>query len=117
VGYTEDRAAALAMVQKKRSWWRSPTRIFRHGAIGILGTLFFVNGLAKGGLTLLFLGIFLGENWMSRHMWASIGIAFLVGGIVIPIPCAYLISKEDDARHAEFNKAYSAVLRAKKQAQ
>jgi hypothetical protein len=60
----------------------------------------FLNGLAKGGLTLLVLDMFLGGNWVGHHTWASIGIAFLVGGVLIPIPCAYLISKEDDARRA-----------------
>jgi hypothetical protein len=115
VGYAEDRAAALTIVRKDASWWRSPTRIFRRAAIGILGSLFFVNGLAKGGLRILVLAVILGWNWVDRHTWASISIAFLVGGIAISIPCAYLMSKEDDARKAKFNKAYSAVLRAKKQ--
>jgi hypothetical protein len=82
------------------AWWRSPTRIIRRGAIGILSTAFFLNGLAKGGLTLLVLDVFLGGNWVGHHTWASIGIAFLVGGVLIPIPCTYLISKEDDARRA-----------------
>jgi hypothetical protein len=92
-----------------------PTRIFRRAAIAILGCIFVVNALAKGGLTILVLDEFLGWNWVGRHMWASIGIAFLVGEMVIPVPCAYLMSKEDDARKAEFHKAYNAVLSAKQQ--
>ena len=89
---------------------------FDGAAIGILGSLFFANGLAKGGLTILVLGALLGWKWVEHYNWASIGIAFLVGGILIPIPCAYLLSKEDDASRAEFNKAYSTVLKAKKAA-
>ena len=88
-------------LQTRRNWY--------------FGQPLFCERLAKGGLTILVLGVILGWNWVDRHTWASIGIAFLVGGIVIPIPCAYLMSKEDDARKTEFNKAYSAVLRAKKQ--
>lgn len=84
----------------KLAWWRLPTRIIRRGAIGVLSTAFFLNGLAKGGLTVLALDILVGDNWVSHHAWASIGIAVLMGGVLIPIPCAYLISKEDDARRA-----------------
>ena len=116
MGYAEDRAAALAIVRRNASWWRSPTRIFRRAAIVILGSLVFVNGLAKGGLTILVLGAFLRWEWVEHYTWASIVIAFLVGGIIILIPCAYLLSKEDDAGKAAFNKAYSTVLKAKKAA-
>src|SRR6266404_787193 len=82
------------MVPKNTPWWTSPARIFRRGAIGILGTYFFVNGLCKGGLTLLLLAVFLGDNWVSHHHWVSIGIAFLVGGGII-FPLALLMRKED----------------------
>jgi hypothetical protein len=75
-------------------WWKSPSRIFRRGAIGVLGIYFFVNGLFKGGLTVLLLFVFLGDNWVSGHHWATIAIAFLVGGGII-FPLALLTRKED----------------------
>jgi hypothetical protein len=82
------------MVPKNRPRWTSPARIFRRGAIVILATYFFVNGLFKGGLTVLFLIAFLGDNWVSRHDWGTIGIAFLVGvGILFPL--GLLMRKED----------------------
>jgi hypothetical protein len=59
-----------------------------------LGTFFCVNGLFKGGLTVLFLVLFVGDNWVSRHSWITIGIAFLVGGGVI-FPLALLMRKEN----------------------
>ena len=58
------------------------------------GHYFFVNGLFKGGLTVLFLIAFLGDNWVGRHRWGTIGIAFLVGvGILFPL--CLLMRKED----------------------
>jgi hypothetical protein len=80
--------------QKNRPWWTSPPRTFRRGAIGILATYFFVNGLFKGGLTALFLIAFLGDNWASRHQLGTIGIAFLVGGGIL-FPLCLLMRKED----------------------
>jgi len=50
------------MNDKNREWWKSPIRIFRRGAISILGAYFFVNGLAKGGVTILVLMLFLGDG-------------------------------------------------------
>ena len=78
---------------KTSPWWTSPARISRRGAIAVLGAYFFLNGLSKGGLTVLFLIVFLGDNWVSHHHWASIGIAFLVGGGII-FPLALLMRKE-----------------------
>jgi hypothetical protein len=53
-----------------------------------------VNGLFKGGLTVLFLIAFFGDNWVSHHHWGTIGIAFLVGvGILFPL--CLLMRKED----------------------
>jgi hypothetical protein len=46
----------------------SPSRIFRRGAIGVLGIYFFANGLFKGGLTVLLLFVFLGHNWVRRQV-------------------------------------------------
>jgi hypothetical protein len=82
------------MNNKNCVWWRSPIRILRRGAICIFGTYFFVNGLCKGGLAVLFLLVFLGDNWVSHHEWVTIAIAFLVGGGVI-VPLALLMRKED----------------------
>jgi hypothetical protein len=73
------------MNDKNREWRKSPIRIFRRGAISILGGYFFVNGLAKGGVTILVLMLFLGDNWVTRYQWLSIGIAVAVGvGILVP---------------------------------
>jgi hypothetical protein len=59
-----------------------------------LGTYFFINGLCKGGLTVLFLVAFLGDNWVSHHRWLTVGVAVLVGGGII-FPLALLMRKED----------------------
>ena len=59
-----------------------------------MGIYFCVNGLFKGGLTVLVLFVLLGDNWVSRHHYATIAIAFLVGvGIIFPL--ALLMRKED----------------------
>ena len=84
------------MNDKDGVWWRSPIRILRRGAIGILGAYFFVNGLAKGGITLLVLALFLGDKWITRHLWVSIAFAFVVGGGII-FPLMFLMKKEDAA--------------------
>jgi hypothetical protein len=74
------------MNDKNREWWKSPIRILRRGAISILGAYFFVNGLGKGGVTILVLMLFFGDNWVTRHQWLSIGIAVAVGGgILFPL--------------------------------
>ena len=84
------------MNDKNREWWKSPIRIFRRGAISILSAYFFVNGLAKGGMTILVLMLFLGDNWVTRYQWLSIGIAGVVGvGILFPL--IFLMNKEEEA--------------------
>jgi len=86
------------MNDKNREWWKSPIRIFRRGAISILGAYFFVNvnGLAKGGVTIWVLMLFLGDNSVTRYQWLSIGIAVAVGvGILFPL--IFLMNKEEEA--------------------
>jgi hypothetical protein len=84
------------MDNNNRAWWTAPIRALRRGAIGILGTYFFVNGLAKGGITLLLLALFVGDNWVIHHQFLSVVIAFAVGGGIL-FPLFFLTNKERDA--------------------
>jgi hypothetical protein len=47
-------------------------------------------------MTILVLMLFLGDNWVTRYQWLSIGIAVAVGvGILFPL--IFLMNKEEEA--------------------
>jgi hypothetical protein len=65
------------MNDKNREWWKSPIRIFRRGAVSILAAYFFVNGLGKGGVTILVLMLFLGDNWVTAISGSALELLLL----------------------------------------
>ena len=66
---------------ERPSW----VRLVRRGVIGIIGTIFFMNGWVTGAFALLGVAA-LWENWLQFHPWLGAAIALIAVGIVLLLP-------------------------------
>ena len=90
--------------------WRSFVRIIRLGLLGIFGTVFFIDGLARGGLP-IFLIVMLpgGERWIRHNSFLAWAIAIAFALAVI-LPFAWLHSKEEEYKQ---RKQYQPLRQAR----
>jgi phosphotransferase system glucose/maltose/N-acetylglucosamine-specific IIC component len=87
------------------TWWQSFVRVIRLGLMGFFGTVFFIDGLARGGFPIFLITMLPGgDRWIHRHsfvVWA-IAIAF---ALAVILPLGWLYSKEDDYKRRRRYKA------------
>ena len=103
---------ARKISHENKSWRKSPIRLFRRAGICVLGGFFFANGLFKGGLSLIALGLLTGYDfWRSPAL--AIVIALVMGGGVA-IGVAQLMRTEDEIKYKEIREIYAKIIREKK---